>query len=225
MRHFLTALTIAFLAIPTLYAQTVVHQSDDVNNVVNGTKPSEPSNAPQPAAQKPAESSSESKSGSSSSSSSSSSSETRRATEQPKPKEKTEAEKKKEREKRIKEREARDAERDRRILETEKAAGATATTKKVMSNGRRVMGYRVQVYSGKNTRADREKAMEAGRKIKSQMPGQPVYVHFYSPRWVCRIGNFAKEDEAINMVKKVKNMGFRNACVVKTVVTVSVRRR
>ena len=128
-------------------------------------------------------------------------------------------------EKRIKEREARDAERDRRIQEQEKAAGATTTTKKVMSNGRRVMGYRVQVYSGKNTRADRENAQEAGRKIKSQMPGQPVYVHFYSPRWVCRIGNFAKEDEAINMVKKVKAMGFKDACVVKTVVNVSVRRR
>lgn len=216
MRYFLTALTIAFFAIPSLFAQTVVHQSDDVNNVVNGNKPAEPTNASQPSAPKPAEPSSESKS---------SSSETKKTTEQPKPKEKTEAEKKKEREKRIKEREARDAERDRRILETEKAAGATATTKKVMSNGRRVMGYRVQVYSGKNTRADHEKAIEAGRKIKSQMPGQPVYVHFYSPRWVCRIGNFGKEDEAINMVKKVKNMGFRNACVVKTVVTVSVRRR
>ncbi len=222
MRFLLTALTISFLAITPLHAQTVVHQSDDVNNVVNGNNEATtpPNNPPQPATPKPAEpTSSESKS------SSSSSSETKRSSESSKPKEKTEEEKKKEREKRIKEREARDAERDRRILEQEKAAGATTTTKKVMSNGRRVMGYRVQVYSGKNTRADRENAQEAGRKIKSQMPGQPVYVHFYSPRWVCRIGNFAKEDEAINMVKKVKAMGFKDACVVKTVVNVSVRRR
>ena len=218
MRHFLTTLAIAFLAATSLHAQTNVHQSDDINKVVNGgNNTSTPNNnATQPSTPKPAEPKSENHS---------TSADTRRTTTPQKPKEKTEAEKQKEKEKRIKEREARDAERDRRIQEQEKAAGATSTTKKVMSNGRKVMGYRVQVFSGKNTRADREKAQQAGRTIKGHMPGQPVYVHFYSPRWVCRIGNFAKEDEALNMVKKVKALGFKNACVVKTVVNVSVRRR
>lgn len=218
MKKILTVLTIAFFATSSLQAQTTVHQSDDVNNVVNGSaKPATPIESTPPTST-PAPSEPKSESGSSSS-------EPKKSVEKPKPKEKTEAEKKKEEEKRIKEREARDAERDRRIREEEKAAGATSTTKKVMNNGRRIMGYRVQVFSGKNTRADREKAIEVGRKIKSHMPGQPVYVHFYSPRWVCRIGNFGKEAEAINLVKKVKALGFRNACVVKTVVNVSVRRR
>lgn len=218
MRHFLTTLAIAFLATSSLHAQTNVHQSDDINKVVNGgNNTSTPNNnAPQPSAPKSAEQKSENNS---------SSGETRRAADRPKPREMTEAEKEKQREKRVKEREARDAERDRRIQEQERAAGATSTTKKVMNNGRKIMGYRVQVFSGKNTRADREKAQQAGRTIKSHMPGQPVYVHFYSPRWVCRIGNFAKEDEALNMVKKIKALGFKNACVVKTVVNVSVRRR
>ena len=93
--------------------------------------------------------------------------------------------------------------------------------KKMMSNSKRVTGYRVQVFAGGNTREDRAKANEVGAKLKTQIPGLPIYVHFYSPRWCCRCGNFLNQEEATKMLKRLNNLGYKNVCVVKTTITVS----
>ena len=109
----------------------------------------------------------------------------------------------------------------REALKQRDEYSSTATTssrgsvKKVMRGGRRIDGYMVQVWSGGNTREDKMKAEQVGQEMKSQMPTLPVYVHFYSPRWACRIGNFKKQDEATALVKKLKKLGYRSACVVK----------
>ena len=95
------------------------------------------------------------------------------------------------------------------------------TRLKVMSNSKKVSGYRVQVFAGGNTREDRAKAQEIGNKLKVDMPGQPIYVHFYSPRWCCRFGNFRRQEDANNILKKVKKLGYKNACVIKTFITVN----
>lgn len=94
------------------------------------------------------------------------------------------------------------------------------TTKKVMRNSRKVTGYRVQAYSGGNSRADRQKAENIGSAIKMRFPDLPVYVHFYSPRWICRVGNFRTYQEASNVLKEIKGMGYRQACIVKGKITV-----
>ena len=91
--------------------------------------------------------------------------------------------------------------------------------KKVMK-GYKVNGYRVQVFAGGNSRNDRLKAERTGENIKSAFPDEPIYVHFYSPRWCCRFGNFRKQDDATEMVKKMKKLGYKSACVVKTTITV-----
>jgi hypothetical protein len=95
------------------------------------------------------------------------------------------------------------------------------TSRKVMRNGYRVTGYRVQVYAGGNSRADKNKAESIGNQIKSHFPNQPVYVHFYSPRWICRMGNFRTYEEAQEMLRKVREAGFRQASLVKGKITVS----
>lgn len=94
------------------------------------------------------------------------------------------------------------------------------TSKKVMRNGYRVTGYRVQVYAGGNSRSDKNKAESIGNQIKADFPGQPVYVHFYSPRWICRMGNFRTYEEAQEMLKRVRNAGYRQASLVKGKITV-----
>lgn len=108
---------------------------------------------------------------------------------------------------------------------TEHAAETTSptvnTSKKVMRNARRVTGYRVQAYSGGNSRADRQKAESIGNAIKLRFPDMPVYVHFYSPRWICRVGNFRTYDEANEVLKEIKSMGYRQACIVKGKITVA----
>ena len=87
--------------------------------------------------------------------------------------------------------------------------------KKVMRNSFKVNGYRVQAFAGGNSRADKQKAEQAGRDIKMRFPELPVYVHFYSPQWKCRVGNFRSLQEANRVLKEVRAMGYKQACVVK----------
>ena len=92
--------------------------------------------------------------------------------------------------------------------------------KKVMRNSFKVNGYRVQAFAGGNSRADKQKAEQAGRDIKMRFPELPVYVHFYSPQWKCRVGNFRSLQEANRVLKEVRAMGYKQACVVKGKITV-----
>ena len=92
--------------------------------------------------------------------------------------------------------------------------------KKVMK-GVKMAGYRVQVFAGGNTRNDRIKAERIGSEIKGLFPGVPVYVHFYSPRWICRMGNYRTYEEAHAVLQRVKNNGYQSAIIVKGKITVS----
>lgn len=107
--------------------------------------------------------------------------------------------------------------------ETEKEEIETPSvdmSKKVMRGSYKITGYRVQAYAGGNSRNDRIKAEQTGNAIKMKFPDQPVYVHFYSPRWICRVGNYRSLTEAQKMLAKVKAMGYRQACLVKGKITV-----
>lgn len=96
-----------------------------------------------------------------------------------------------------------------------------STGKKVLRNSRKITGYRIQVYTGGNSREDRQKAESTGSAIKMKHPGLPVYVHFYSPRWICRVGNFRTYQEAESVLKELKAMGYKQACIVKGKITVA----
>ena len=85
---------------------------------------------------------------------------------------------------------------------------------------RKVMGFRVQAFAGNNSRVSREKARNIGERLKSEFPGHAVYVHFYTPRWVCRMGNYQTREEAEIMLNKVKDLGYSAACLVKGKITV-----
>ena len=92
--------------------------------------------------------------------------------------------------------------------------------RKVMAGSVKVSGYRVQVFAGGNTRADKQKAQRAGEAVKMKHPGEPVYVHFYSPRWICRVGNYRTYAEAADMLRSVRAMGYKQASIVKGKITV-----
>ena len=92
--------------------------------------------------------------------------------------------------------------------------------KKVMRKSYKVTGYRVQVYAGGNSRNDRLKAEQTGNTLKMKFPEQPVYAHFYSPRWICRMGNFRNLSDAQKVLIKVKALGYKQACLVKGQITV-----
>ena len=93
-------------------------------------------------------------------------------------------------------------------------------SKKVPRHGYKINGFRVQAFAGGNSRADKQKAEQAGRNIKMKYPELPIYVHFYSPQWKCRVGNFKTYEEAARVLRNVKAMGYKQACIVKGKITV-----
>ena len=94
-------------------------------------------------------------------------------------------------------------------------------TKKMIRGGVKVNGYRVQAFAGGNSRKDRQQAEQIGNNIKAAYPDVPVYVHFYSPRWICRVGNYRSYEEAHQMLLSLRKMGFSQATIVKGKITVS----
>ena len=104
----------------------------------------------------------------------------------------------------------------------EMTADTTFTTepRKKVLKGYKVNGYRVQVFAGGNSRDARVKAERTGREINALFPGEPVYVHFYSPRWICRMGNYRTYEEAHQILNAVKKLGYQSAIIVKGKITV-----
>lgn len=94
------------------------------------------------------------------------------------------------------------------------------TRKKVMGKSYKVNGYRVQAYAGGNTRNDRQKAEKIGNDIKYNFPDEPIYVHFYSPRWICRVGNYRTYEEAHKMLLEIRKLGYKQASIVKGKISV-----
>ena len=96
----------------------------------------------------------------------------------------------------------------------------TTEPRKKVLKGYKVNGYRVQVYAGGNSRDARVKAERTGREINALFPREPVYVHFYSPRWICRMGNYRTYEEAHQVLNAVKKLGYQSAIIVKGKITV-----
>lgn len=97
---------------------------------------------------------------------------------------------------------------------------ATTSQKKVMRNSYKVTGFRVQAFAGGNSRQDKIKAEQIGERIKAAIPGEPIYVHFYSPRWICRVGNYRTYEEAHQMLQAIKKLGYTQASIVKGKISV-----
>ena len=94
------------------------------------------------------------------------------------------------------------------------------TSKKMIRGGIKVNGFRVQAFAGGNSRKDRQQAEQVGNNIKAHFANVPVYVHFYSPRWICRVGNYRTYEEAHQMLVALRNIGYSQASIVKGKITI-----
>lgn len=65
-------------------------------------------------------------------------------------------------------------------------------------------GYRIQVYTGTNNRASKQAALQMKEKVQKSFPELSVYIHFQSPRWICRVGDFISREEALPYLKKIR---------------------
>lgn len=109
---------------------------------------------------------------------------------------------------------------EEKAVTTEIATPTIDMRKKVMANSYKVTGYRVQAFAGGNTREDRQKAEQARSIIKKNFPEEPIYVHFYSPRWICRVGNYRSYEEAHRMLVEIRKLGYKGASIVKGKISV-----
>ena len=80
---------------------------------------------------------------------------------------------------------------------------------------RKATGYRIQVFVGGKTRADHNRADQAGATLRSLFPDHKVYVKFYSPRWTCRMGDFRTIAEAREVYNELVKMGYDTATIVR----------
>ena len=93
-------------------------------------------------------------------------------------------------------------------------------TKRIKKGTQKVIGFRVQVYSSGNTRIAHQQADKAGQKAKELFPDQPVYVHFYPPRWMCLVGNFTNYNAAKKIMRTLRKEGYPHANVIRMMVTI-----
>ena len=90
-----------------------------------------------------------------------------------------------------------------------------------LRGGHKVSGYRVQAYAGGNSRANRRQAENVRARVKQVLPMEPVYVHFLSPRWVCRVGNYRTYAEAQQVLRQLRDeLDIQGANIVKCQIVV-----
>ena len=94
---------------------------------------------------------------------------------------------------------------------SESSDEVTATTTRAAI---KTTGYRVQVYAGYN-REGKLTAERTRSSLKNQFPNTPVYVNFFNPRWVCRMGNYRSYEEAHQMLTSLRNLGYKECTIVK----------
>lgn len=83
-------------------------------------------------------------------------------------------------------------------------------------------GYRIQVYSGDDSRNARQTARQMAGQLKALFPELPVYTRFFSPHWTCRAGDFRTHEEANQYFQEVRKTGiFKAATIIKCNIQVS----
>lgn len=65
-------------------------------------------------------------------------------------------------------------------------------------------GYRICIFTGGNSRADKQKAIEMGNKCRAKFPELASYPSFEAPRWVTHVGDFKTREDANKYVSKIR---------------------
>lgn len=65
-------------------------------------------------------------------------------------------------------------------------------------------GYRICIFTGGNSRADKQKAIEMGNKCRAKFPELASYPSFEAPRWVTHVGDFKTREDASKYVSKIR---------------------
>ena len=95
--------------------------------------------------------------------------------------------------------------------EKPRAGISTPKTQDTKYSGTRVRhkarGFRIQVYAGTGSSDAKRQAKMMESRVRKAFPELSIYCHFKSPRWICRVGDFATREEAehyLSLIRKQK---------------------
>lgn len=81
----------------------------------------------------------------------------------------------------------------------------TAGTKYTGTRKRyKAQGFRIQVFSGTGNSEAKRQAKEMEKRVRKLFPELSVYCHFKSPRWICRVGDFATREAAERYLQQIR---------------------
>ncbi len=72
----------------------------------------------------------------------------------------------------------------------------------------KAQGYRICIYTGGNSRKDREAAVRMGNTCRKHFSELAVYTSFETPRWVTHVGDFRTKEEAQKYVNLIRRKHF-----------------
>lgn len=73
---------------------------------------------------------------------------------------------------------------------------------------RKARGFRICIFTGGNSRADREKAVAMGNKCRTKFPELSAYPVFVAPRWATYVGDFRTRQDAQKYVSRIHKARF-----------------
>lgn len=83
------------------------------------------------------------------------------------------------------------------------------TKENYVARGRhKSQGFRICIFTGGNSRQDKNKAVEMGNKCRRNFPELAVYTTFSAPRWVTNVGDFKTRNEAQKYVGLIRSARF-----------------
>jgi len=68
----------------------------------------------------------------------------------------------------------------------------------------KIMGYRVQIFSGNDQRRSKAEAFSKERQVKETFPDIMTYVTYRAPFWKLRVGDFRSHEEAYEVMRNLK---------------------
>ena len=89
--------------------------------------------------------------------------------------------------------------------ETHKTRPHTTTGNKHYARTRhKARGYRICIFTGGNSRADKVKAKQMGDRCKALFGELATYTSFIPPRWVTHVGDFRTKEDAQKYVTRIR---------------------
>lgn len=84
-------------------------------------------------------------------------------------------------------------------------ASDTSSGHRYISRARhKARGFRICIFTGGNSRADKIKAIQMGNKCREKFRELAVYPSFEAPRWVTHVGDFKTRQEAQKYVVRIR---------------------